>query len=436
METPPPLVLVIDGDGLTVAALERHLLQVGFRVATANTAASGVRAYARSPAEVVLCASTLPDSDGLSVQRALNALPGSTAFVLIATNAQPTVVAEAFRNHAADVLIAPFDSKELGATLERAMATRPRGALPSAPPPVVTGSPRPGATIAWSLAPDPSAGIVRRPSLHRITSWPRIVEILRRAARGRRGSMLLDGSDAKIEVQLSALTANSSRGYSGALALEVSRIGTEDFGPLPWTRDMGCAIWFSDKEGVHGFRSVIVAGSRSRLVLAQPEAVVRYCRRRERRIGLSVSESPRIILPLADGGQWEVDMAVADISPSGMALALPAKLMPPIGATLTVGIALQPKGRIITAVAHVRRVSVMEGRNVCGLEFEELVPWAKITLLRFVERISANKGLSLEITPMSLPSLSPGELHLEAEPRPNADGRLVRPVEASAIPTR
>jgi hypothetical protein len=129
-------------------------------------------------------------------------------------------------------------------------------------------------------------------------------------------------------------------------------------------------------------------------------------------------------------------MAVADISPSGMALALPAKLMPPIGATLTVGIALQPKGRIITAVAHVRRVSVMEGRNVCGLEFEELVPWAKITLLRFVERISANKGLSLEITPMSLPSLSPGELHLEAEPRPNADGRLVRPVEASAIPTR
>jgi CheY-like chemotaxis protein len=223
METPPPLVLVIDGDGLTVAALERHLLKVGFRVATANTAASGVRAYARSPAEVVLCASTLPDSDGLSVQRALNALPGSTAFVLIATNAQPTVVAEAFRNHAADVLIAPFDSKELGATLERAMATRPRGALPAAPPPMVTDSPRPGATIAWSLAPDPSAGIVRRPSLHRITSWPRIVEILRHAARGRRGSMLLDGSDAKIEVQLSALTANSSRGYSGALALEVSR---------------------------------------------------------------------------------------------------------------------------------------------------------------------------------------------------------------------
>ena len=434
MDRSQPSALVIDADQVVVAAVERHLVQLGYRVTTANSAASGIQAHSRSPAALVLCASSLPDDSGLAFQRALSAVPGSPAFILMATNDQPAVVAEAFRNKAADVLIKPFDANDLNAALERAVAGRKGAGVPSGQQrPGLPASPGPNATIAWTRAPDSSAGAARRPSLHRITNWPRIVEILRRAARGRRGTMLLDGSEEKIEIQLSALTAGSSRGHSGALALEVSRIGTEDFAPVPWTRDMGCAIWFADVDGVHGFRTVIVAGNRSRLVLSQPEAVVRYCRRRERRVGLSVSESPRVILPLSDGDHWELDIAVTDISTSGMALALPARLLPPVGATISLGIVLQPNGRIIPALAHVRRVSVMDGRHVCGFEFEELVPWAKITLQRFVERLSARKGLSIELTPMALPSLSPAELRLQAEPMPRPDTLLVRPVVPSAV---
>lgn len=417
-------ILVIDDEKFILTAMVRLLGNLGFRVQTADSAQAGLESYARNPTDVVLCDLRLQDGDGLAIQRALKAHPKPPVFILMSGHAQPSHVADAFRNNAADVVLKPFTREDLTNALNRALAaraTQPAEPGPEAEVPV-TG-PRNGVSIVCALQPDRAVNPAEKPALHRITSWPRIVETLRRAVKGRRGCLLLDGSDLRIEVQLSALTSQPGRGYSGAIAIEVARIGSESFENVPWSRGAGCAVWFADAEGVHGFRSTIAGGNRGRLVLAQPDTVVKYCRRRHRRVDLGDLASPRVILPLSDGNTWELDDAVMDLSVGGLGLTLPEHLLPPIGAVLRFGLVLRPGSRLMSVVARVRRRTMVEKRHVCGLEFDDLAPWARVAIQRFVEQMGAREGLPADpLTPLPLGELGRADLHLNSEPQPDPAG--------------
>ncbi len=399
-------VLVVDDDSQVRTALSRLLGRIGYDTREAGSVREALTRIAHEKIDVVLCDLVMPEFSGHALLEQLSLVHRPPPFVLMSGQAAATDVARAFGGGASDVLFKPFTRLQLADALERAAG---RVAPPHLPPARV-------AALVYDLHPEEVAGPAPRPSLNRINSWPRVVEILRRAVKGRRGRLLLDDRDGEAEVELSALTCHSGRGYSGALAIEVARIGNADFADMQWYAHQGCVVWFTDDDGIYGFRSTVVSGNRGRLVLTQPDCVVKYSRRRCARVEVPPDFMPHVVLPLADGSTFEAEDAVLDISASGMALALPSGMSAPIGALLSLALAIQAGGRLLRVAAPVRRCSPgRDGTTVLGLEFEGLTPSVRINLVRFAERLALQSArLDFVATPTSLPDLDQAELRLQA----------------------
>ena len=117
-----PVVLVVDDQELSARSLESVLMPNGFAMLRAFTGAKGLeRARAHAP-DIVVVARTLPDTDGLTLCRALRdqLVLGDRVPLLVTLDERPTRGERltALRAGAWDVLVPPIDAEELILQLE------------------------------------------------------------------------------------------------------------------------------------------------------------------------------------------------------------------------------------------------------------------------------------------------------------------------------
>lgn len=395
-------IVVVESAPGWAAGARRVLERQGFDAHVARSIPAVLPLVRSVPARVALCDDDAPGGGAPALLALLAAEPARPRVVLVCPAAAGDRVARAFRGGADDVLLDPFTCAQLVAAVDAAGAQRARGTAP------VPAGPR----VLFEPAPAPAGEVARRPSLSRIANWPRIVEILRRAVKGRRGWLLLDGADVRVPVALGALTAHQGRGYSGALALELARVGAPGFDDVPWHAEAGCVVWFTDPDGVFGFRSTIVGGNRGRLVLTQPTDIVRYSRRSTRRLVMPEGLSPTVWLPTSTG-PVELTDAVVDLSAEGIALAVPDGLAAPPHSVVRATLRLRAGGRQLPTPLRVRRSRPGPQGMILGGTFHDLTPTVRVQVQRFVEALAERaRRLDPVTCADDLPDLTLAEMRL------------------------
>lgn len=117
-------ILVIDDDPIIRRILQRMLQSQGYRVAIAETAASGLEQALAIKPPVVLCDWRLPGTvDGLEICRRLKEHPdlSMSSFLLITAHAETASRVEALEAGADDLLMKPIDMAELKARVKSGM---------------------------------------------------------------------------------------------------------------------------------------------------------------------------------------------------------------------------------------------------------------------------------------------------------------------------
>jgi DNA-binding NtrC family response regulator len=117
-------VLVVDNDAEMTALLERHLAQLGYRVAAATGGAEALAVLEADDFDVVLTDLVMEPVDGLGLLRALRSRePRPRVIVMTAFGSLETAI-EAMRNGAYDYLTKPFKLDQVTVAVERAAEDR------------------------------------------------------------------------------------------------------------------------------------------------------------------------------------------------------------------------------------------------------------------------------------------------------------------------
>lgn len=121
-----PRVLVVDDEALVRWSVAETLAAQGYEVTEAGDAASAIRTFsAPVVTDVVLLDLRLPDSDDLRVLSMMRRLSPATPVILMTAYGSPEILAEARRIGAFSVVNKPFDMRDLGPLVERALTGRP-----------------------------------------------------------------------------------------------------------------------------------------------------------------------------------------------------------------------------------------------------------------------------------------------------------------------
>ena len=116
----PCRVLVIDDEALVRAQLRRLLEAQGFEVDEAKDGLSGIEAYRRRPADVLVIDMTMPDIDGVEVVRRIRA-GGSEARIVLSSGYQAHPAAERLEPGDYQVFLPkPYGMSELLRAIDRA----------------------------------------------------------------------------------------------------------------------------------------------------------------------------------------------------------------------------------------------------------------------------------------------------------------------------
>jgi DNA-binding NtrC family response regulator len=115
-------VLVIDDEPVVRAGVRRVLEANGWRVATADDAASGLDHPTVADCRLVICDLMLPDRSGTEVLHELSIRRPDLPVVLITGYATPDLAARAREAGAAAFLAKPFEARELIDCVRRALA--------------------------------------------------------------------------------------------------------------------------------------------------------------------------------------------------------------------------------------------------------------------------------------------------------------------------
>ncbi|MBI2921345.1 MAG: sigma-54-dependent Fis family transcriptional regulator [Planctomycetes bacterium] len=119
-------ILVVDDEKLIRWSLRERLTKEGFTVAEAEDGKSALSAFHQEPPDLVLLDMKLPDSDGLSILRAIQKeTQGGPEVPVIIITAYSTVdtAVEAMKLGAFDYVAKPFNMDELALTVRRALDT-------------------------------------------------------------------------------------------------------------------------------------------------------------------------------------------------------------------------------------------------------------------------------------------------------------------------
>jgi two-component system KDP operon response regulator KdpE len=115
-----PIVLVVEDDGETRAALVRALATRGYRIDEAADGRSALSEWARRRPDVVLLDLGLPDMDGLDIIRRIRR-EATTPIVILSGRYEERQKVEALERGADDYVTKPFGVDELNARLRVAI---------------------------------------------------------------------------------------------------------------------------------------------------------------------------------------------------------------------------------------------------------------------------------------------------------------------------
>lgn len=116
-----PRVLVIESNRNYLGVIARRLSELGYRVATADSAQAGMSELYRIPADLVICESKLPGTSGIEFVRMIRADPmhRDRPVVLIVGRSDRAAAVRAFRAGADAVVRKPCHFEVLGACISR-----------------------------------------------------------------------------------------------------------------------------------------------------------------------------------------------------------------------------------------------------------------------------------------------------------------------------
>jgi class 3 adenylate cyclase len=134
----PKRILVVDDDGDVREMIAEYLSAAGFRVSTADSAASMRRALALAPVDLVLLDRTMPDGDGL---RAIPELRQHAAVIVVTALAQDDERVRGLDSGADDYICKPFNWRELISRIHAVLRRLDRGAAAATPPAFWAGGP-------------------------------------------------------------------------------------------------------------------------------------------------------------------------------------------------------------------------------------------------------------------------------------------------------
>lgn len=116
-----PTVLVVD-DKANMLALLSKVLRRSARVLAARGVRAALEILQKEPVSVVVCDLRMDDGDGLEVLRAVRSRWPGVPFILMTAYATVPTAVQAMREGAYDYVTKPFDTDELGALVQRALA--------------------------------------------------------------------------------------------------------------------------------------------------------------------------------------------------------------------------------------------------------------------------------------------------------------------------
>lgn len=114
-------ILIIDDEISIRLALEKYLKQSGHTVFTAADGEEALKILERKPVDLALVDLVLPKVDGLSVIRRMKVLSPETISIVLTGFGTITSAVEAMKSGAYHYLTKPFDLKDIGAIIQRAL---------------------------------------------------------------------------------------------------------------------------------------------------------------------------------------------------------------------------------------------------------------------------------------------------------------------------
>jgi hypothetical protein len=175
----------------------------------------------------------------------------------------------------------------------------------------------------------------------RITGRDEIRALLTDVGRGHVVRLALDGVEATFRAALWARAAVPGRRAPTVVAIE-ARIAGAALPDRAWTGGTAVA-WFVHGGVVMAFRSRVMGGGPTQLLLDLPDAVLRYTRRVQPRYPLPAGTAVAAAVPL-DDSSWIREAPVADLSTGGLAVVLPLDVEFGAGDISRIGLRLPDTG--------------------------------------------------------------------------------------------
>ena len=119
-----PRVLVIEPNRNYLGVMARRLTQFGYRVATAESAQSGLAEIYRIPADLILCEVNLPGTTGIELARMIRDDPvhANVPFLVVVGRSDPNAAVRAFEAGADGVIRKPCHFEVLAACIARQLS--------------------------------------------------------------------------------------------------------------------------------------------------------------------------------------------------------------------------------------------------------------------------------------------------------------------------
>jgi two-component system, OmpR family, phosphate regulon response regulator PhoB len=116
-----PRVLVIEPNRNYVGVVARRLAESGYRVATADSVATGLAEMYRIPVDLVLCEARLPGTTGIELARMIRSDPvhSRIPLLLVVGQSDPCAAVQAFRAGADGIVRKPCHFEILAAAIAR-----------------------------------------------------------------------------------------------------------------------------------------------------------------------------------------------------------------------------------------------------------------------------------------------------------------------------
>jgi two-component system response regulator AtoC len=114
-------ILIIDDEKLIRWALERHLIDQGYRVKTAESAEEGLSLIVEDPPDLLLLDNCLPDMTGIQLLEKLNASKSGIKIIMISAYDRVETGVKAMNLGVYDYISKPFNLDALTEVIKEAL---------------------------------------------------------------------------------------------------------------------------------------------------------------------------------------------------------------------------------------------------------------------------------------------------------------------------